>query len=169
MHGFDPRLHHEVRFYSLMATAEEAARPLIVLTDAPGAEAEAVIEEGLGLFNQQKAGYRDSRPLAVLISESAGSRVVGGLLGRTSLGLFFIDLFFVPMGLRGRGVGGLVLNKAEEEAKRRGCTAATLYTIIFQAPGFYERHGYRVLGRIECDPPGATRVCMSKRLVSAEL
>jgi hypothetical protein len=39
-----------------------------------------------------------------------------------------------------------------------------LFTITFQAPGFYERCGYRVLGRIECPPPGHTRICMIKTL-----
>jgi len=41
---------------------------------------------------------------------------------------------------------------------------AVLYTITFQAPAFYERQRYRVLGRIECRPPGYTRLCMIKTL-----
>ncbi|MEJ0066742.1 MAG: hypothetical protein WDM85_16100 [Caulobacteraceae bacterium] len=65
------------------------------------------------------------------------------------------------------GLGAEVMRKAEAEAVRRGCTAAVLYTITFQAPGFYARLGYRELGRIECDPPGQTRVCMTKRLRAA--
>jgi hypothetical protein len=47
---------------------------------------------------------------------------------------------------------------------RGGCTRAVLFTVIFQAPGFYERAGYEVLGRIECDPLGHTRICMTKKL-----
>lgn len=54
--------------------------------------------------------------------------------------------------------------EAEAEARRRGCSAAVLYTITFQAPGFYERRGYRLLGRIECQPPGHTRLWMTKSL-----
>ncbi len=134
----------------------------LVLIDAPDAQAEAAIEEGLGRYNESRAGYRDARPLAIVVSQAG--RPVGGLLGRTSLGIFFIDLFFLPAELRGRGIGSQVLNEAESEARRRGCTAATLYTITFQAPDFYARHGYCELGRIACDPPGATRICMSKRL-----
>jgi GNAT superfamily N-acetyltransferase len=165
MRGLDRAPMMKCGVSPMATTEEEPVQPSIMLTDAPDVRDEAVIEKGLALYNRQQAGYQNSRPLAVLISEPAENQVVGGLLGRTSLGLFYIDLFFVPEGLRGRGVGGLVLNKAEEEARRRGCTAATLYTIVFQSPGFYERHGYRVLGQIECDPPGANRVCMSKKLV----
>jgi hypothetical protein len=53
---------------------------------------------------------------------------------------------------------------AEAEAKPRGYSAAVLYTITFQAPGFYERLGYQVLGRIEMSATGYSRVCMTKRL-----
>ena len=39
-----------------------------------------------------------------------------------------------------------------------------LYTISFQAPGFYGRHGWREFGRIPCDPPGTARIFMTKVL-----
>ena len=82
-----------------------------------------------------------------------------------SLGLLLIDLFFLPDRLRGGGLGSRLLRLAEDEAKRRGCCAAVLYTISFQAPGFYERHGYRVFGTIECRPPGTSRIFMTKAFV----
>ena len=53
---------------------------------------------------------------------------------------------------------------AEDEARLRGGSRAVPFTVMFQAPGFYERQGYQVFGRIECDPPGHTRICMTKRL-----
>jgi GNAT superfamily N-acetyltransferase len=138
--------------------------PLVTLTDAPSAEAQAAIEHGLGRYNAEQAGYSDARSLAVLVSDPATHAVVGGLLGRTSLGLLFVDLFFLPADLRGHRLGSDVIEQAEEEAKRRGCRASVLYTISFQAPGFYERHGYRVFGTIPCDPPGTSRVFMVKDL-----
>lgn len=138
---------------------------VLTLTDAPDAEAEAAIDAGLSAYNREQAGYVDARSLAVLVTQPGSKQVVGGLLGRTSLGIFFIDLVFLPPAIRGEGVGSRMMAAAEEEAVRRGCSAAVLYTITFQAPGFYERQGYRELGRIECRPPGFTRVCMTKALV----
>ena len=105
--------------------------PVITVTDAPSAEAAAVI---------------------------------GGLLGRTSLGLSFIDLVFLPDEVRGRDVGRSMMRQAEDEAQRRHCRAIVLYTISFQAPGFYERLGYRRFGTIDCDPPGASRIFFVKEL-----
>jgi GNAT superfamily N-acetyltransferase len=138
--------------------------PILTLTDAPDAQAEAIIGDGLAIFNKERAGYWDRRALAVLVHAADGKTVAGGLLGRTALGLLFIDVFYLPDTLRGRGIGSRIIRLAEEEAIRRGCRAAVLYTISFQAPGFYERLGYRVFGHIPCEPPGVARVFMSKEL-----
>jgi hypothetical protein len=55
-----------------------------------------------------------------------------------------------------------MLHMAEDEAVRRGCRAGVLYTISFQAPAFYQRHGWREFGRVACHPPGASRIFMTK-------
>lgn len=138
--------------------------PGITLTSTPDAKAKAVIEAGLGRFNAQQAGSNDSRALAVLVSDPETQEVVGGILGRTSLGLCFIDLIYLPEELRGRNLGTRVMEEAEAEARRRGCRAVVLYTISFQAPGFYEKLGYRVFGTIGCLPPGTSRIFMVKDL-----
>jgi GNAT superfamily N-acetyltransferase len=145
----------------------EAAEPSFILTDAPGEQVQAVIRGGLSDYNVQQAGYRDARPLAVLVSDPETRQVVGGLLGRTSMGLLFIDVFFLPGNLRKHGLGSRVIRAAEDEGLRRGCSRVFLTTVTFQAPGFYKRQGYEVLGRIECDPPGHTRICMTKKLKAA--
>jgi GNAT superfamily N-acetyltransferase len=72
--------------------------------------------------------------------------------------------FPLPVELRGHQIGTHMLRMAEEEAMRRGCHGAVLYTISFRAPGFYQRHGWREFGRIPCDPPGTSRVFMTKEL-----
>ena len=144
--------------------AIEEAAPRLTLTDAPGDRAQAIIRTGLSDYNLEQAGYRDARTLAVLVSDPDTQEVIGGLLGRTSMGLLFIDLFFVPESLRRHGVGSRVIRAAEDEAVRRGGSRAILFTVTFQARGFYERQGYQALGRIECDPPGHTRICLTKKL-----
>jgi len=137
---------------------------VLTVTDAPSARAREVIEKGLNGFNAEQAGYWDSRPLAVLASDPETGQVLGGFLGRTSLGLLFIDLVFLPDPVRGSGLGSRMLAMAEAEAAERGCRRGVLYTISFQAPGFYERHGWREFGRVPCAPPGTARVFMTKEL-----
>jgi GNAT superfamily N-acetyltransferase len=138
---------------------------MISLTDDPDPRLEAVLESGLAEYNAAKIGRRDGRPLAVAMHDPATGEPVGGILGRTSLGLFFLDLFFLPEHLRGSGVGSRALRMAEEEAIRRGCLAATLVTVNFQAPEFYARHGWEEFGRI-ASIPGVERIFMRKALAA---
>ena len=132
--------------------------PTLFLTDAPDDAARGVIGNGLADYNAEQVGYRDSRALAVLVRDADG-KTIGGILGRTSLGLLFL-----PKDLRGHDLGSRMLRMAEEEGARRGCRSAMLYTISFQAPGFYARHGWTEFGRIPCDPPGTARIFMTKAL-----
>lgn len=137
----------------------------LTVTDAPEAAAEAAIRDGLSDYNFDKAGYRDHRPLAILISDPDSGEVVGGLLGSTSFGLLRIDRFFLPEGLRKQGLGTRIINAAEEEGRRRGCIRALLTTLSFQAPGFYQRQGWKVLAELEGVAPAPTRFLMTKKLV----
>lgn len=137
----------------------------ITVTDAPDPSATAVIAEGLGAYNESQTGYRDHRPLAVFVRDPETGKVIGGLYGRSSFGLVYVERFFLPEGLRCFRIGSRVLAMAEEEGRRRGCTRIALTTLSVQAPGFYQKQGYDIAATIECDPPGLTRYYMTKRLV----
>ena len=147
----------------MIAEADDAR---LELTDTPDGEAEAVIRDGLGAYNFEKAGYRDHRRLAILVRDRGTGEVIGGLLGGTSLGLLRIDTFFLPERLRKQGLGTRVIKAAEDEGRRRGCSRALLTTLEFQAPGFYQRHGWEVLAQFDGDPPAPTRFLMTKRLAT---
>jgi GNAT superfamily N-acetyltransferase len=147
-----------------MKDEPDPSDPILTLTDAPDANARDAIGDGLNAYNDAIVGYADRRPIAVLVTDPRSGKVIGGATGRTSLGLLFIDLVYLPETLRGRDIGRRVIGMMEEEARRRGCRAAVLYTISFQAPRFYERLGWRVFGEIPCDPPGTSRVFLTKEL-----
>jgi GNAT superfamily N-acetyltransferase len=138
--------------------------PHIVTTDAPDAADLALLAEGLDQFNAYVTGIADRRSLAVLVKDPETRQTLGGVTGRTSLGLLFLDMFFLPEALRGSGLGSQILQMAEAEGRRRGCRTAVLYTISFQAPEFYKKHGWREFGAIPCDPPGTSRVFLTKDL-----
>jgi len=90
------------------------AETTITLTDAPDADEQAVIADGLRAYNEAQAGYSDSRELAILVSDPETKKVIGGLLGRTSLGLLRVERFFLPEGLRRDRLGSTILAMAEE-------------------------------------------------------
>jgi len=139
-------------------------RPTILVTDSVDRAAEEAIGGGLRTFNEEQSGTSDLRPLAVILKDPESGETLGGAIGRTSLGLLFLDLFFLPPTLRGAGIGTEVLRMFEDEGRRRGCRSAVLYTISFQAPDFYARNGWTRFGEVPCDPPGTSRIFMTKSL-----
>ncbi|GAB2563370.1 GNAT family N-acetyltransferase [Dyella jejuensis] len=142
--------------------------PLIVLTDTPQAGELAVIRQQLDRFNVAACGIDDQRPLALVVKDPATHEVLGGLSGRTSRGVLFIDMFFLPEALRKQGLGSTLLRQAEAEGRQRGCHTGVLHTNDFQAPGFYKKYGWREFGTIPCDPPGSCRIFLSKPLIAAD-
>jgi GNAT superfamily N-acetyltransferase len=140
------------------------AETTITLTDAPDDDERAVITDGLRDYNEAQGGIWDGRSLAILARDPETKRVVGGLLGRTSLGLLTIERFFLPEDLRRNRLGSRILAMAEKEGRQRGCTRAVLSTLHFQAPGFYLKQGWEIAARIDCEPPGHSRFYMTKTL-----
>ena len=63
--------------------------------------------------------------------------------------LLMVDRLWVREDQRGRGVGRRLLTAVEERGKRSGAMRVELNTFGFQAPGFYEKMGYRLFGSLE--------------------
>ena len=139
-------------------------RPNIIVTDVIDRPIEEAIGGGLASFNDAVTGISNRRPLAVVVRDPETNDIVGGAIGRSYLGVLSLDLFHLPKPLRGSDLGSEILRMFEEEGRQRGCRSALLNTYSFQAPAFYERNGWRRFGEIACDPPGNSRVFMTKEL-----
>lgn len=67
----------------------------------------------------------------------------GGLVWQLHRGNeFYIDFLWLDESLRGTGLGRQLLDLACECARSKKCTAVTLFTSDFQAPGFYRKYGF---------------------------
>ncbi len=147
---------------------------LFTLTDAPLAGDRDYIHQQIRAFNDATSEHhraiRQAGPssLDILARDDKG-RLVGGLIARTYWGWLEIDDFWLDEALRGRGYGREWLRMAEEEARQRGCTRALLRTFSFQARGFYEKEGYRVVGQLQDYPPGETFYWMRKDIGTQEV
>jgi ribosomal protein S18 acetylase RimI-like enzyme len=90
-----------------------------------------------------------------VVARARDGRLVGGLYGETRWGWLKVSTLFVVADCRRSGVGRRMLLAAEAEARDRGCTGVRLDTFSFQAPGFYERLGYRRFGELPGYPPAS--------------
>jgi GNAT superfamily N-acetyltransferase len=135
----------------------------IVLDEKPEESAWGIIGRGISAFNRQQAGDDDFQRLCFVLC-APDQEIMGGVLGEVYWEWLHIDLLWVSDDLRGRGHGGRLLMQIEEEARQRGAKQVYLDTFSFQAPAFYERHGYQVFGALEDFPPGHQRYFMTKQL-----
>ena len=104
-------------------------------------------------------------PLQIWLMEEATGELAGGLAGRTWARWLHVDLLWVDNRHRGAGLGSRLLAEAEHLAtSERSCARARLETWDFQAPDFYRKQGYRIVGEITDYPPGVTEYIMVKNL-----
>ena len=147
-----------------MPTDEIREHFVLTLLDTPDREAKEEAGVALYRYNIQQTGVVDRFPIGAKLLDPKSGKVLGGLWGRTELGLLFLDMFFLPETVLGHAQGGRLLWAIEQEAQRRGCKRAVVETSSFQAPGFYLRHGYEEFGQVEFGLSGHARVFLRKNL-----
>ncbi|QDY86076.1 GNAT family N-acetyltransferase [Paenibacillus polymyxa] len=89
-----------------------------------------------------------------LTLKNGEGQVIGGLLSVLCWNWVEVDILWVDEGHRGKGYGSQLLGEIEQMARDKGCNLIQLNTFSFQAPEFYEKHGYEVIGVIDEAPRG---------------
>ena len=129
----------------------------------PALEERNRILDPLSAYNEAKAGPGKKKEFAFSVHSETGE-FVGGLLGFTHWNHFFVYAVFVDQDFRRAGIGRELMRRAEALALQHGCDAIYLDTFDFQAPGFYEKLGFRVFGKLEDYPLGHQRFYLVKRI-----
>ena len=122
--------------------------------------------KGLVRFNREQAGPLNYTCTVLGVRDGRG-RLLGGLILQSYWLESYIELLWLSKRIRGTGFGSRLIAEAERRARRRGSRLVHLNTYSFQAPGFYERLGYRRFGGILGSPRGKSRHFYVKRLRSA--
>jgi GNAT superfamily N-acetyltransferase len=124
---------------------------------------ERAVVRGLLAFNEAWIGASNEQPVRLVARDERG--VVGGLLGSTRWKWLYVAKLWVDERGRGKGIGTRLLTAAEELARTRGCTDASLDTFEYQARPFYEKLGYELFGTLDGYPPGFRQFYLRKRLL----
>ena len=133
----------------------------------PGDAEWSAVGGGISQYNKQQAGDTHHQALCFMLYAVDGAddaEAVGGIVGSTYWDWLYVDLLWLREDLRGQGYGHQLLTAAEDEARQRGAKKAYLDTFSFQAPDFYEQHGYRVFGTLDDFPIGHQRFFLTKAL-----
>ena len=121
------------------------------------------VSDRLYAFNAEATGIDDGQGLGFVV-RSADGDVQAALLGTTWGQCCEVLMLWVDASLRGSGIGRGLMERAEAEARRRGCVQIVLNTHSFQAPDFYRKLGFAVEFELDGYPRGHAELLLRKRL-----
>lgn len=121
------------------------------------------IRKALAEFNNDIVGEDSHTPINIVEYDDDGN-VIGGILGGTYWGWLYIDILWVHENYRRKGIGTKLLYEAEKQAVVRGCHHVHLDTMSWQAPDFYKKHGYEIVGILPDIPKGNQKYFLIKSL-----
>ena len=122
-----------------------------------------MLEEEIYKHNSMKINRSDGALFSRVVKNESGE-IIAGIAGWTWAGACEITLLWVNENLRKRGIGKLLLREAEEEARSKKCSAILVRSYSFQAPQFYERHGFQTEYIMDNFPKGFRYHILTKNI-----
>jgi len=114
-------------------------------------------------YNRAKREPSKSEPLNIYLEDEEGN-LVAGMVAETFGNWLEIEYLYVSEDLRRQGIGSKILKMAENESRNRGCKYSFVNTFNFQAPKFYEKHGYKEVFALKKYPYIGERYYYTKEL-----
>ncbi|KDM91795.1 GNAT family N-acetyltransferase [Photobacterium galatheae] len=137
-------------------------------TFSPSEDEISEIYHGLVEFNGPHFPDLDEKGMACFIRDESGE-ILGGLTGKLLFTTFHVNFFWLSESIRGLGHGRKLIQHVESEVKKFGAINIYLDTYTFQAPQFYEKLGFKEVGRYTDYPrSGVDKIFYQKRLVHNE-
>lgn len=146
-HVFMKRLGAEVHKANLLDSGVSVLDTQgFYLTTDVSEEDKKVLHEGLHrhVTTNIGDGYKGIR--IKLVARDQDGELIGGLYAWTTLRNLIFEHIWVEEGYRKKGVGRTLMREMERIAKENGCIASQAYTFSFQAPAFFAKIGYQILG-----------------------
>ncbi len=124
--------------------------PDLIIIQQPGDAQVAELRNRLRGYNISMIGDF-AMPSFLVTHRSDKDELLGGVHAFIRFQWLVIDLVWVVEAHRGRGLGGLLLQKAEEIAQSHGVRRFRLATASFQTGmALYQKHGYIIYAELPC-------------------
>lgn len=130
----------------------------------PNEEDKKVMVEGMLSYHASKGHPRKTETYTIVLKNKE-NKVVGMAIVSFLWNGMHIDTLWVDESVHKQGWGKKLMEMAEKEAIKRGCTLAYTDTFTWQAPGFYEKLGYELYGKLENFPEGNSLSYYRKNLI----
>ena len=134
------------------------------LSPATNAEAETLNDKVNSFVAQQVSFDGDTEVLKDYVIKENGLIIAGIRACFYLAECLAINVLFVEESHRLKGLGALLLNQVEADARAMGAKLSHLDTFNHQAKDFYLKHGYEIFGVLENCPAEHKRYFMKKIL-----
>jgi GNAT superfamily N-acetyltransferase len=121
-----------------------------------------LLDERLYEYNAKTIQKEDGRFFSFIIRGEMGE-IIAGIAGWIWANASEITLLWVDEKYRRQGFGEKLLKVSEQEVINAGCTVILIRSYAFQAPSFYEKHGYKIEHVINDFPNGYAYYTLIKR------
>jgi len=136
---------------------------LEVIKGEPCPEDKKVMVEGMLAYHKSKGHIRKDEFYSILLKNN-DKKLLGTIIVSFRWGGMHIQTLWIDETERNHGWGKKLMQMAEAEAIKRGCTLAYTDTYTWQAPTFYEKLGYELYGKLEDFPKGNSLSYYCKKL-----
>ena len=127
-----------------------------------------LLSEGIVGFNREAVPDLEPNEAEIrfhAVTRGEDDTIIGGLRGACYWNTLHIELLWLAEPARGKGLGGTLLEAAENFACQNHCEKALVETTSWQALPFYQRHGYELMATLANRPRGHASHYLAKTLV----
>ncbi|MGP2737259.1 GNAT family N-acetyltransferase [Serratia nevei] len=124
-------------------------------------DARSFLEGQLDRFNSKFMGL-NAHEYGVYYKDG-DEKIIAGLYAESYGAVFYIHYLWIDEAQRGRRLGHRLLEAAEAHARQLGCASVSVDTFSFQAPNFYLKQGFQMIGELDCGNK-ITRSYLNKQL-----
>jgi ribosomal protein S18 acetylase RimI-like enzyme len=122
-----------------------------------------LLEDRIYEYNSAKINKDDGAFFSKIVKDE-NKNIIAGIAGWTWAGICEITQLWVDEKERENGIGKMLLQAAETEAKNKGCVTILVRSYSFQAPHFYEKYGYKTEHILNGFPEGYSYYILTKRI-----
>lgn len=122
-----------------------------------------VLEDRIYEYNSAVTRIDDGRLFSRIIRDKDNA-IIAGIAGWTWAGICEITQLWVDEKVRKMGLGKILLEAGEIEAKSKGCHTILVRSYSFQAPHFYEKYGYGVEHIVNSYPEHHSYYILTKKI-----
>ena len=121
------------------------------------------LEDKIYEHNSSSIKKNDGRLFTFIVRDQS-EHIVAGITGWVWASASEIMYLWIAEGYRAKGLGRKLLETGEHEVDKRGGKTILVRSYSFQAPAFYEKHGYQTLFVLDNFPEGFMYYTLVKRL-----